>query len=416
MSAVLTADRHELKVMGLIGSGHMLSHVYILLLPPLFPLFKEEFGVSYAALGVIASAFSLATSLGQVPVGFLVDRIGGRNLLVAGLLLQGSAAFAMAFANSYWMLVALAGLTGLANTVFHPADFAILSGSIRQARLGRAFSMHSLAGNLGGAVTPPVVIALTALWNWHVAVAAAGCLSLLVALLIAWQRDTLAEEGHQTHGGDQSDPDASDDRHERVGRGVALLFSPPIRLAFLFFLLSSIGVSAIQTQVVAAVALTHDTTLAAVSSVLTGFLVGSAAGIFIAAFLLDRSKRPDTIATVAFVFAAALMLLAGSASMPIAILTLLLTATGICAGVVQPTRDLMVRQITPVGSAGKVFGFLSTAFSIGGVVTPVIFGWILDNAGARWMFWLIAAFMLASILTVTRLGRTPPASENTVGS
>ena len=149
---------------------------------------------------------------------------------------------------------------------------------------------------------------------------------------------------------------------------------------------------------------------------MTGFLIGSAGGIFVASFLLDRSKRPDSIATVAFLCAAGLMLLAGAASMPIAVLTLLLTATGVCAGIVQPTRDLMVRQITPIGSTGKVFGFLSTAFSVGGVVTPIIFGWVLDHAGARWMFWLIAAFMLAAILTVGRLGRSRPVPASAPGA
>ena len=401
MSTALTADRRELKVLGLIGSGHLLSHVHILLLPPLFPLLKEEFGVSYTELGVVAAAFSLANSIGQIPMGFVVDRIGGRNLLVAGLLLQGCAAAAMAFVDTYWMLVVLSALSGLANTVFHPADYAILSASIPHGRLGRAFSMHGLSGNIGAAVTPPVVLALTALWNWRVALMAAGLLSALVALLIAWQRESLIEERAET--------DPRGDDGEPVGQGVALLLSGPILMAFLFFLLSSIGVSAIQTQLVAAVASMHDSTLEAAGSVLTGFLVGSAGGIFVAGFLLDRSKRPDSIATVAFLVAAGLMLLAGSASMPIVLLTLLLTATGVCAGVVQPTRDLMVRHITPAGSSGKVFGFLSTAYSVGGVATPVIFGWILDNAGARWMFWLIAAFMLASILTVSRLRRAPSA-------
>ncbi len=408
MSTDLTAGRRELKVLSLIGSGHMLSHVYILLLPPLFPLFKQEFGVSYTLLGVIAGAFSLATVLGQIPMGFLVDRIGGRNLLVAGLLLQGSAAAAMALADSYWMLVLLSGLAGLANTVFHPADFSILSASIPHARLGRAFSAHSLSGNLGAAMTPPVVIALTTLWNWRVAVAAAALLSLSTAALIAWQRHALVEERPEA---DRTTAMTS------IAEGVTLLRSTPILIAFLFYLAGGIGVTAIQTQGVAAIAVLHDSTLAAASGVLTGFLIGSAGGIFVAAFLLDRTGRPNAIVVGALLCGAALMLLVGSLPLSIVAITALLTATGVCTGIVQPTRDLMVRHLTPVGSSGKVFGFLSTAYSIGGVATPVIFGWILDHAGAHWMFWLIAAFMLAAILTVVRLGRSgagPNASASTV--
>ena len=407
MSTVLTTGRRELKVLGLVGSGHMLSHVYILLLPPLFPLLKVEFGVSYALLGMIAAAFSLATALGQIPMGFLVDRIGGRSLLVAALLLQAAAAAGMAFAESYWMLVALAGVAGLANTVFHPADYSILSASIPYARLGRAFSVHSLSGNLGAALTPPVVIALTTLWNWRVALAAAALLSLSVAALIAWQRDTLAEE--------RPEPEAGASM-AGIAEGVALLRSPPILMAFLFFLVGGIGVTAIQTQGVAAIAVLHGSTLAAASGVLTGFLIGAAGGIFVAALLLDRTGRPHAIVIGALVCAAAPMLLVGSLPLSIVAITALLTLAGLCTGVVQPARDLIVRRITPAGSSGKVFGFLSTAFSVGGVATPVIFGWILDSAGAEWMFWLIAACMLGAVPTVVWLRRSRQASAPAPGA
>ena len=400
MSNALSIDPRELKVLGLVGSSHMLSHVYILLLPPLFPLLREEFGVNYAALGVIAAAFSLASTLGQIPMGFLVDRIGGRSLLVAGLLLQGCAGAGMALADSYWMLVMMSGLAGLANTVFHPADFSILSASVPHDRLGRAFSVHSLSGNLGAAMTPPVVVALTTFWNWRVALAAAALLSVLVAMLVAWQRDALAEERAQPVDGEPTETS--------VREGVALLRSRPVLMAFMFFFLGSIGVTAIQTQGVAAIAVLNGSSLTAASGVLTAFLIGATAGIFVAAFLLDRVGRPDPIVIGAFTCGAALLAVVGSLPLSIVMLTALLAVTGVCTGIVQPSRDLMVRRITPEGSAGKVFGFLSTAFSIGGVVTPVIFGWILDHARASWMFWLIAAFMLAAILTVVRLDHLRP--------
>jgi MFS family permease len=81
--AVSAERKRYAAIMGMIGSGHALSHFYLLALPPLFPLLKAEFGVGYAALGLLVTMFNLATGLAQVPAGFLVDRIGARRVLRA---------------------------------------------------------------------------------------------------------------------------------------------------------------------------------------------------------------------------------------------------------------------------------------------------------------------------------------------
>lgn len=387
----------ESRALGVVSAGHLMSHFYVLVLPPLYPVLKEEFGVSYAELGLTATAYAILTSLAQTPVGFLVDRIGGRRLLVGGLIAMGLAIAAIGFSSSFWAVVLLYGLAGLANTVFHPANYAILSASIPRERIGRAFSIHTFVGHIGWAIAPGIVIALTALWNWRTAMVVTGLASVAIAALIEWQRAALREERASTAASGAASPSIRD--------GIALLFSPAILLAFVFFVMIAMGFGALRQFAVSALVVGWDLPLATANAVLSGFLIGSPIGILIGGLYVDRMKQPALMAAGGFVVGAAATLAVGSLPLPIAGLTVTLAVAGLCAGMVQPARDLMLRRMTPEGSAGKVFGFATTGLGFGGAVMPPLFGWVLDQGDPRWVFWLAAAFLLASLVTVFRFGR-----------
>lgn len=387
----------ESRALGVVSAGHLMSHFYVLVLPPLYPVLKEEFGVSYAELGLTATAYAILTGLAQTPVGFLVDRIGGRRLLVGGLIAMGLAIAAIGFSSSFWAVVLLYGLAGLANTVFHPANYAILSASIPRERIGRAFSIHTFVGHIGWAIAPGIVIALTALWNWRTAMVVTGLASVAIAALIEWQRAALREERASTAASGAASPSIRD--------GIALLFSPAILLAFVFFVLIAMGFGALRQFAVSALVVGWDLPLATANAVLSGFLIGSPIGILIGGLYVDRMKQPALMAAGGFVVGAAATLAVGSLPLPIAGLTVTLAVAGLCAGMVQPARDLMLRRMTPEGSAGKVFGFATTGLGFGGAVMPPLFGWVLDQGDPRWVFWLAAAFLLASLVTVFRFGR-----------
>src|SRR5918996_4770469 len=170
----LPGARRDLKVMSLIGTAHFLSHFYIMTLPPLFPLLRGEYGVSYTALGLALAVLNGITGLTQAPVGFLVDRFGARAILIAGLALFSLAIGLVGLFPSYPMLLALMVIAGLGNSVFHPADYAILSSAVEQRRMGRAFSIHTFGGYAGFALATPVIVYLAALFDWRIALAVAG--------------------------------------------------------------------------------------------------------------------------------------------------------------------------------------------------------------------------------------------------
>ena len=157
----------DTRVNLLLGSGHFLSHFYQLCLPPMFIAWQQAFDVSFAELGLVMAVMSATAALLQTPMGFLVDRYGARLFLVGGTLLMTLSIAAMGFATTYWQIVVLALLSGVGNSVFHPADYAILSGSIDPARLGRSFAFHTFAGNIGFAAAPPATTALMLLVGWR---------------------------------------------------------------------------------------------------------------------------------------------------------------------------------------------------------------------------------------------------------
>ena len=153
-STATSADQRDLPVIGLIGAAHFSSHFFQLVLPPLFPLLKDTLGVGYTELGLLMTAFFATSGLCQTPAGFLVDRVGAARVLIGGMALLSSGAVLAAFAPGYLALLPVAVVMGLGNSVFHPADYAILARRVSPARTARAFSIHTVGGTLGWAMAP----------------------------------------------------------------------------------------------------------------------------------------------------------------------------------------------------------------------------------------------------------------------
>src|SRR6266704_3829704 len=171
--------RRDVKVIGLIGSAHCLSHFFQLVLPPLFPLLKAEFGVTYATLGALISVFYVASGLCQFGAGFAVDRFGARPVLLGGIgLLAGGTLIAGLMPDVFW-LFPLVFIMGVGNGVFHPADFAILNATVATRRLGHAYSTHGIGGSLGYALAPVASFGLASAFGWRASLLILGAAGLV---------------------------------------------------------------------------------------------------------------------------------------------------------------------------------------------------------------------------------------------
>ena len=144
----------DASTIALVGVAHGTSHFFHMLLPPLFPVFVADFGTSYAELGLLVTLFFVISGIGQALAGFLVDRIGARPVLLFAMACFVAAGAAAALAQDMTGLVLATALAGLGNSPFHPVDFTILNRRVSQRRLGHAFSIHGISGNLGWAAAP----------------------------------------------------------------------------------------------------------------------------------------------------------------------------------------------------------------------------------------------------------------------
>ncbi|HLN10883.1 MAG TPA: MFS transporter [Xanthobacteraceae bacterium] len=386
-----TGRASDARIIGLVSAAHFVSHFYILILPPLFAFVRADYAVSYTELGLALTVFNAVSAVLQTPAGFLADRIGAATILVAGLVLGGAAFVLAGLVDSFWFLVAMFALAGLGNTVYHPADYAILAHHLSPARLGPGFSIHTSSGMLGSAAAPVALLMLQSLFGWRGAFIASGALGLVVAAVLILQRDAL---GDRDPGGDHRPPAAS-----AAGTAMDLLLSGPILRNLLFFVMLAITGS-VQNYAPVALDALFATPLAVGNSALSAFLLLSAIGVLAGGWLTTRTNRHAMVAAVGLVVTAGTSALIGAVDLGAILLVLIMSLSGFFNGVIMPSRDMIVRSVTPPGSFGKVFGFVTTGFNIGGIVSPLLFGWLLDGGHPRAIFMLVAAAALVSILTV----------------
>jgi len=383
--------RRDAQVIGVVGLAHSTSHFFQLALPPLFPLLRAEFGVSYALLGTLVGVFYAASGITQFASGFAVDRWGARPALLAGLsLLIGGTLLASLTPAVSWLFPVVA-LMGIGNGVFHPADFAILNANVEHKRLGHAYSVHGIGGNLGYIIAPIVSFALGSAFGWRFALTAMGVVGLVSFGVILTQRALLVSH-------------RATDLHTHTVKGsVALLVRAPILLCFAYFVIQTMAGLGLQT-----LAAGFDVPLLLATSALTAYLSGGLVGILAGGFLAARTERHDRVAATGLLSGALLLIGAASSPIPLPLLLPLFATIGFSLGVTGPSRDLIVKTATPKGAAGRVYGFVYSGLDLGGTVGPIFFGFMLDHALAHELFYAIAACLLLAICTVVSLKRTSP--------
>src|SRR5882724_1773300 len=387
--------RDDVRVIALIGCGHMVSHFLQLTLPPLFPLLREELGVSWVALGVISSVFYAVSGLAQPVAGFFVDHFGARRVLLSGMVLAGAAIASAGLAPGYGTLLPIAALAGLGNSVFHPADYSMLNAAVSGRRIARAYSVHQISGNIGWVLAPLLVGSVTHLAGWRVALLTAGGVALLATFVIALHTRGLGAPMPalpRAHGG-------------RLRADLRLLTAVPILMAFGYFVLLTASTSGIQTFAVPALGMIYHAPLVLATGALTVYLFGNASGVLTGGLLADRATRHDLVAAAGVLCAATLMVVLASGVLPLGAVSAVMALIGFSMGVTAPSRDMLVREATPAGSSGKVFGFVYSGLDVGSLIAPPVYGWFLDQGEARGMFFVIAAVMLVMIATVVQVRR-----------
>ena len=398
MADILAASQQtrtdaSLRTLFGISAAHWVSHFHILTLPMLFPFLKAQLGVGYIELGFALTVFAVVSGLTQAPLGYIVDHIGARKILLLGLCLGGLALVMLGLHVSYPWLIASAVLLGIANSVYHPADYAILSEHMDEARMGRAFSIHTFAGFLGGAVAPATIAALVTLSGGQGALIACGAVGPLVALLLVVMRI----------------PEAGANRHRTPGARIPRknIITPALIVLTMFFMLLGLSNAGIGNFGVVALMSGYDISFSTANIALTAYLGASAVGVLAGGFLSDRTQRHGQVSAACFAVNAAIVLVIATVTLPAVLLTAAMTAAGFLGGVIAPSRDMLVRSAAPAGAAGRAFGIVSTGFNFSGIASPLLFGWIMDQSAPRWVFGVSALFMVLTVVLALFTDRNP---------
>ncbi len=381
--------RQDASIIGLVGLAHASSHFSHLLLPPLFPLLMADFALSYAQLGALVTTFFVVSGVGQALSGFLVDRVGARPILFLSILLFALAAGVAALANGYVMLMLSALLAGLGNAPFHPVDFSILNQRVSGPRLGYAFSAHGLAGNLGWALAPVGLVTLATVFHWRVAMAAAVLLYALV-LVVLWRYrhllHTHAVSGKRAPAG------------MAPASSMAFMRLPVVWWCFAFFFLSTMTLAVVQSFAPSILQSVHGVGLQAASATLTAYMLCGAVGMLLGGVVAARaSYRSNHVVAAALVMGALLMVAAASGLGGGLGAMVALAATGFAVGVGGPSRDLMIKQATPKGATGRVYGTVYSGLDAGFAVSPALFGLMMDQG---WYQATLAGAALTLLLAV----------------
>ena len=396
--ALVMRRASDVRVVGLISLAHGSSHFFHLILPPMFPWLKAEFGFNYAELGLLMTIFFVVSCIVQAASGFLVDRIGARPVLFAGVGLLALAALTYSQSNGYAMLVLGAVIAGCGNGIFHPVDYTLINHKISPPNLPYAYSIHGVAGYIGWAAAPAFMVAVASIADWRIAFLSAAVVEALILLTLWLGRARLIDDV-------QARREESQASHAQKNPGGApmstfgFLKLPVVWLCWIFFFFSMAATTGLQSFAPTALFKIYDIAVSSGNYYLTLMSMGGAGGMLLGGYLASKLKVPERIITICFTVNIVMGLLLATGLIPIELIVIAFIVIGLGLGIAAPSRDLMIRSATPSGSSGRVYGIVYSGIDLGAALSPLIFGIFLDIGLPRFLFIGVAVLQLMIILT-----------------
>lgn len=390
--------RSDATVISLVGFAHGVSHFYHFVLPPLFPYLMQEFGLTFTEVGSTMMVFFVVSGVGQALAGFVVDRFGALKVLCGGMLLLGSSSLVLSVAGNYPMLLVAAGIAGLGNCVFHPADFTLLNRRVSNPRLGHAFSVHGLSGSLGWAAAPVLVLAIAeTTGSWRMAAVGASFVGFLALAFLLANRRLLAVEALSIA-----------ESGKPKGGSFAFLSVGIVWMSFLFFLLAVMAFGGLQNFAPPVLERTYGVTLALATTGLTAYLLGSAGGTAAGGFFASKGEHQDRLIALALGGGALCAIALASGLVPTWSIVALMGLMGFSVGFAGPSRDILVRRAATstfgAGAFGRIYGFVYSGIDTGLAIAPIAFGLLMDAGRYSGVLWGVALLQTLAIFAALAVG------------
>lgn len=382
----------------LLGVVHASSHFFQLILPTLFFYLNRDFGYDFLELGFLVTCFFLLSGVGQASSGFIVDRIGPSPVMFFGLGAFILSALMLALAPSYGWLVCAALIGGAGNSVFHPVDYFIINHQISAPRLGHAFSVHGLTGNVGWALAPVFITTISAMFNWRVALFAVAALITIILILAVWQRELWGRVQPVASTASESS-DLS--QQSIVSTLLILTKKPALWGAFFFFAFGSMALSAVQNYTIPLFTSLYGLSQIMAGSTLSAYMIAAALGMAAGGFLAGATAKTERIIFLAFCLAGLCMLLLAFNIVGAYVAMFLIVGAGFFSGIAAPSRDMLIRRVAPKGATGTVYGLVYSGMDVGASTAPMIFGYMVDAnfTSGPWVGAAVA-FVISALLAL----------------
>ena len=364
----------------------------------MFPWLKAEFGFNYAELGLLMTIFFVVSCIVQAASGFLVDHIGARPVLFAGVALLALAAVTYSQSNGYAMLVMGAVIAGCGNGIFHPVDYTLINHKISPPNLPYAYSIHGVTGYIGWAAAPAFMVGVASLTDWRTAFFSAAVLEMLILLTLWIGRARLVDNV-------QARREESQSSHAESNPGSAPLSTfgflklPVVWLCWIFFFFSMAATTGLQSFAPTALFKIYEIAVSSGNYYLTLMSMGGAGGMLLGGYLATKLKVPERIITICFTVNIVMGLLMATGLVPVELIVIAFIVIGLGLGIAAPSRDLMIRSATPSGSSGRVYGIVYSGIDLGAALSPLLFGIFLDVGLPKLLFIGVALLQLMIILT-----------------
>jgi MFS transporter, FSR family, fosmidomycin resistance protein len=376
------------RVLAASCGAHILHDGYTDLLYVLLPVWQAQFGLSFAEIGLLKTAYSGSMAALQMPASLLAERLGERLVLALGTALAAGAYLLIGTSGTFLALVACLLLGGLGSSVQHPLSSALTARAFEGQRVRAALGTYNFSGDLGKMLFPAATAWLVAVSNWRAATTAVGVVGIVTAAVLLClvpmsRRQSSVEK------------DAPPDR-EIAGR------LPPKTARRGFVALSLIGVIDSATRMGFLTLLPFLLTgkgasVTTIGAALTLVFAGGAAGKFVCGLV---AARVGVLRTVVLTEIATLSAILAVLVLPLLGILALMLPLGVALNGTSSVLYGSVAEIATPERRARAFGLFYTCTIGAGALSPAAFGGVSDALGIP-IAMVTLALSLAFILPLT---------------
>ena len=391
-------DTQNRQVVGLVAGSHFVNHTYLILLAPLVGVLATRFDVSVAAIGLAIGVQNAVVLVLQLPFGYVSDAYSRTLVLGTSLGVGTLGAVLTALAPSYAWLLASQVIVGIGVAGHHPAHYPLLAAVSTEGTRGRAYSAHAFGGSVGLAAPFAVVAATTALGlSWRVAIGIAAAVGAVYSVYCVLRfrdvDDAITRPGLAERPDSRPTLRSVPGRLRRIGRAVAS-DDGILGLTVLAFLTSA-AAWAVRTYTPSLLSTGYGLPDGTASALTAAMLTVGAGLILAGGDLTDRVGAGPTVVVGYALLIVVAALLATLLLPPVGVGIVLVLSGSISLS--RPARSALADRLSARADLGKNFAVVTIGISLGGVVAPPVFGYLVTSAGLTASFGLVSVLGAASL-------------------